>query len=136
MDSIYHIKVSGIELSQYQDQYLLVVNIANRCGFHYQLEDLIEFDQKAGRTVIAFPSNSFHQHDEVCGIQKVPFFIGEEVKVNGEDAHPLFLYLQKSARGFFFQKRIMWNYTKFLIHPGGKKIERFSPLRSVGSILE
>lgn len=56
--------VSGKEilLEQYKEKVLLVVNIASKCGFAFQLEELQALYEKyrnRGLEIIGFPCNQF-----------------------------------------------------------------------------
>ena len=50
-----------------------------------------------------------------------------KIKVNGEDADPLYSYLKDAARGLMGSKRIKWNFTKFLVGKDGKVLKRYGP---------
>ena len=50
----------------------------------------------------------------------------EKIDVNGENAHPLYKFLRKEAKGIFSDK-IKWNFTKFLIDSQGNIIKRYAP---------
>ena len=50
-ESIYDIKINSlagqpINLSDYKGKYILFVNVASKCGFTGQYEDLLHFDGK------------------------------------------------------------------------------------------
>jgi glutathione peroxidase len=47
------------------------------------------------------------------------------VRVNGQDAAPVYKFLKASKPGFF-GSRIKWNFTKFLVGKDGKVIERYA----------
>ena len=66
--------------------------------------------------------------------QGLTFPVYDIIDVNGEKAHPLFIYLKAHAKGAFNQERILWNYTKFVVFPNEEKIKRFSPLTSIQSL--
>ena len=50
----------------------------------------------------------------------------ELVKVNGDEAHPLFKLLTDETKGVL-GKRVKWNFTKFLVDRDGKVIKRYGP---------
>lgn len=54
-------------------------------------------------------------------------------KVNGDDALPLFKYLTTEVPGVG-QKRIKWNFTKFLIDQEGHIVKRYAPTTSPSKI--
>ena len=127
------------DLSYYDNQVLLVVNTASRCGLTPQLAELEVLYKKYRKhrvSVLGFPCNQFlyqepGNHQEIanfCQLNfRVSFPLFHKVKVNGSDAHPLFQYLKKQAPGFMGSSSVKWNFTKFLVHPDRKQIRRFSP---------
>ena len=142
--SIYDFKATDIlgqerELSAYKGKVLLIVNTASKCGFTPQFEGLEamykELHEK-GLEVLGFPCNQFAQQDkgsdsEIAGFcmknYGVSFPMFSKIEVNGDNAHPLYQYLKKEARGILGTQKIKWNFTKFLINQDGKVIKRFAP---------
>ena len=127
-----------INLKDYQGKVVLIVNTATRCGFTPQyegLEALYEKYKKDGFVILDFPCNQFlaqapgsgEQIHSVCQLKygtKFPQF--EKIKVNGKDAHPLFVYLtSQNEEGKI--KKVKWNFTKFLIARDGTFLKRFEP---------
>ncbi len=49
-----------------------------------------------------------------------------KVDVNGDDAIPLYRYLQKQESGVLGDK-IKWNFTKFLVDIDGNVVKRYAP---------
>ena len=84
-------------------QVLLVVNVASQCGFTPQLKELEGLYQRyrdRGFTVLGFPCNQFGRQspesaEAFCAFGEQQFGVSfpllEKVKVNGSDAHPLFV---------------------------------------------
>ena len=48
-----------------------------------------------------------------------------KIDVNGEKAHPLYVYLKKEKSGFLGTEAIKWNFTKFLIDRKGNVVKRY-----------
>ncbi|UYG07244.1 glutathione peroxidase [Halomonas sp. M4R1S46] len=129
-------------------QVLLIVNVASKCGFTPQLRDLERLYRRyrdRGFTVLAFPCNQFaHQAPETaqafCAFGEreygVTFPLMEKIKVNGADAHPLFVELKRAAPGVFGTGMIKWNFTKFLVGRDGRVIRRFSPRDGAEVLIE
>lgn len=127
-----------IKMSQYQNKFILVVNVASRCGFTKQyagLEKLYETYKDKGLIILAFPCNQFAgqesgEIEEILSFCKlnygVTFPIFNKIKVNGKEAHPLFNYLKESLPDIL-GARIKWNFTKFLIDQNGNPLKRFAP---------
>ncbi|MGX4645469.1 glutathione peroxidase [Holzapfeliella sp. JNUCC 80] len=126
-----------INLSDYKDKVLLIVNTASKCGLAPQLETIEQFYQDykdKGFAVIGLPSNQFHQEleddqetSDYCQRHYgVTFPMTKKVKLNGDDAHPLINFLKdKSGKG-----AIKWNFTKFLVGKDGELIHRYAPMTS------
>jgi glutathione peroxidase len=132
------IKQNKVSLSDYKNKVLLIVNTASKCGFTPQYEGLEKLHQKyhdQGLEIIAFPCNQFGKQEpgsakeiaEFCDLNyKTSFSVMSKVKVNGDDAIPLFNYLKKEAPGFAGTTSIKWNFTKFLVNKQGQVIKRFA----------
>ena len=131
-------KGNEVELKQFQGQVILVVNTATRCGFTPQydgLEALYEKYKDQGFVILDFPCNQFlaqapgtgEEIHSACVLRfgtKFPQF--EKIKVNGKDAHPLFVYLtSQNDEGKI--KKVKWNFTKFLIGRDGSFLGRYEP---------
>lgn len=141
--SIYDIEVTQIngnkqQLSDYRDKYMVIVNTASQCGLVGQLEDLEELYQafkEEGVVVLGFPSNQF-MNQEPLGNEEIQTFcettynvsfpLFEKIDVNGDSAHPIYQYLVKETKN----KKIKWNFTKFLVAPEEASITRFAPTTS------
>ena len=127
-----------VSLKQFEGKVILVVNTATRCGFTPQyegLEALYEKYQDKGFVILDFPCNQFlaqapgtgEEIHSACVLRfgtKFPQF--EKVKVNGKDAHPLFVYLT-SQNAEKKVNKVKWNFTKFLIAKDGEFLQRFEP---------
>ncbi|WP_447529469.1 glutathione peroxidase [Vreelandella sp. TE19] len=122
-----------------QGQVLLVVNVASQCGFTPQLKELEALYQRyrdRGFTVLGFPCNQFGRQspegaEAFCRLGEerfgVHFPLMEKVKVNGPEAHPLFVQLKGQAPGLLGTQMIKWNFTKFLVDRDGQVVARFGP---------
>lgn len=162
-------KGKEVSLKEYSSQVLLIVNTATKCGFtpqYEELEKLYEKYRSQGFTILDFPCNQFGQQapgtdesiHEFCKLTygtEFPRF--KKVKVNGEDADPLFKFM-KEQKGFagwdmnhpiahilddmlskddpdYKEKSdIKWNFTKFLISKTGRVAARFEPTESIDNI--
>jgi glutathione peroxidase len=144
MTSVYDFSaktLSGEEkaLADYRGQPLLIVNTASKCGFtpQYQgLETLHERYAGRGLAVLGFPCNQFGAQEpgdaaeiaNFCSLTyDVDFPMFAKIDVNGPEAHPLYRYLRKAARGLLGSQRIKWNFTKFLIDRNGHPVHRYAP---------
>ena len=130
--------IDGIErqLVDYKGNVILVVNTASQCGFTPQykgLEDLYRTYVERGLVVLGFPCDQFgHQEpgdeEEIATFCErnfgVTFPLFAKVDVNGRDAHPLYQWLRSEKSGMVGNK-IRWNFTKFLIDPEGRVVNRY-----------
>ncbi len=125
-------------LEAYTDKVLLIVNTASKCGFTPQYKGLEVLHQKykdQGLVVLGFPCDQFaHQEpasdaeiQNFCLINfGVSFPVMAKIEVNGAKAHPLFVELRKRTKGLLGDA-IKWNFTKFLVSPGGEDVQRYAP---------
>ncbi|MGQ0501908.1 MAG: glutathione peroxidase [Panacagrimonas sp.] len=142
--SIYDFEALAIDgtprsLADFRGKTLLLVNVASKCGFTPQykgLEALYRQYRDQGLVVLGFPCDQFgHQEpgDEneirnFCSLNyDVSFPMFAKIKVNGDDAHPLFKYLKKEQGGVLGMDFIKWNFTKFLVDKSGAVVKRYAP---------
>ena len=104
-------KGKDVSLKEYANEVLLIVNTATKCGFtpqYDELEKLYEQYHSQGFEILDFPCNQFGQQapgtdesiHEFCKLNfgtEFPRF--KKIKVNGEDAEPLYKFLQEQ-KGF------------------------------------
>lgn len=148
--SVYDFKVKDINghdvpLSQYQGKFLLIVNVASKCGFTPQykgLEDLHR-ELKGKVEVLGFPCNQFGKQEpgneeeikNFCSLTyDVTFPMFAKIDVNGPQADPLYEFLREEKPGFLGTEAIKWNFTKFLINGQGQVVKRYAPTDSPESI--
>lgn len=132
--------LSGKEVSmrEYEQNVILIVNTASKCGLTPQyegLEKLYKTYKNQGLVILGFPCNQFGNQEpgnekeikQGCLLNYgVSFPMFSKIDVNGDNEHPLYTYL-KSQKGGFFGSKIKWNFTKFLIDRKGNVVKRFSP---------
>jgi glutathione peroxidase len=133
-------------LGEYRGQYVLIVNVASRCGFTPQytgLEKLYRELKDRGVVVLGFPCDQFgHQEpgDEAeiksfCALKyEVSFPMFAKIEVNGPNTHPLYQVLKHEAKGLLGSEAVKWNFTKFLIGPTGEVIKRYAPSTTPAAI--
>ena len=143
MTTIYDFSAEKLEggeqsLSDYQGKVLLIVNTASKCGFTPQFEGLEKVFQKyraQGLVVLGFPCNQFAGQDpgnnseigEFCQRNYgVSFPMFAKIDVNGSEAHPIYKFLTKEAKGILGTESVKWNFTKFLVGRDGNVIDRFA----------
>ena len=128
-----------VDLSKYQGKVVLVVNVASKCGFTPQYEQLQALHEKygpEGLAVLGFPCNQFKAHEpgtaqeiqEFCRINfGATFAMFAKIEVNGEGACPLYKHLTSLDTKPKGPGKIDWNFEKFIIGRNGKVVARFAP---------
>ena len=130
--------VSGneINLTDYKNKVVLLVNTASYCGFTKQYDDLQKLWLKYkndGLIVLGIPSNSFNQekdtNEEVKNFCEVNFNITFPMTsiydVKGDNAHDIYLWASKNYGGKAIPK---WNFYKILINKSGKIEKTYSSM--------
>ena len=142
--SLYDIPINSLtgqpgKLAEQKGKVALIVNVASKCGPTPQyegLEKIYEQYRDRGFTVLGFPCNQFLEQEpgtpdeiaEFCQVNYgVQFPIFEKIDVNGDDKHPLYAELEKTADDEGHSGDIRWNFEKFLVDGDGKVVKRFSP---------
>ncbi|MEI7745997.1 MAG: glutathione peroxidase [Actinomycetota bacterium] len=129
-------------LGDYAGKALLLVNVASKCGLTPQYEQLEEIQQRYGAqgfSVLGFPCNQFmgqepgspEEIQSFCSTTYgVTFPLFEKIDVNGDERHPLYEELTKTADAEGEAGDITWNFEKFLVSPEGEVLARFRPQTS------
>tara|TARA_B100000674_G_C37158110_1_gene609607 strand:- start:15 stop:524 length:510 start_codon:yes stop_codon:yes gene_type:complete len=134
------INISGelINLNNFKNKIILIVNTASYCGFTNQYNDmqkLWEKYQSAGLIVIGFPSNSFNQEKnnnkdvkEFCEVNfNINFPITTITDVKGENAHEIYKWARNNHGSSAIPK---WNFHKILINKDGIIEETYNSFTS------
>ena len=130
--------VSGnkLDLKEFKNKVVLLVNTASYCGFTKQYDDLqFIWDKYKEKNfvVLAVPSNSFNQekktNDEVKEFCKfnfnITFPITEISEVKGDLAHPIYKW---AIENYGSSAKPKWNFHKILINRDGKVVDTYSSL--------
>jgi glutathione peroxidase len=121
-----------VNLCDYADRAILVVNTASKCGFTRQFEKLEGLYKKyndKGLMVVGFPTNDFKQElatnkeiGEFCLLTyNVGFPMVEKTSVTGAAADPLYKQLNEATG-----QPPKWNFHKYLITPGAQQVYSFN----------
>ncbi|TDQ54950.1 glutathione peroxidase [Actinorugispora endophytica] len=122
-----------------QDQLLMIVNVASKCGNTPQysgLERLQEGYAYRGFSVIGVPCDQFAGQEPgtaeeirlFCAMTYgISFPLLEKTEVNGPNRHPLYAELTKARDSRGLAGDVEWNFEKFLVAPGGRVLDRFRP---------
>jgi len=123
-----------IQLSNFKNKVLVVVNVASRCGYTPQYEGLqmlwSNYKNK-NLVVIGVPTNNFKQepgnNKEIKDFCETNFGINfpmtEKINVIGKDAHPFYKWAKKNHGIGAIPK---WNFHKIVIGKNGKVIDTFA----------
>ena len=135
----YDFKFNGIEgnsinLKDYENKVIVVVNVASRCGFTNQYEDLQTLwsnYREKGLVVLGVPTNNFKQEPgsnkeikDFCETNfNINFPMTSITEVKGENSHELFKWAEKNYGKSAIPK---WNFHKILINKEGKIEETYN----------
>ena len=123
-----------IKLSNFKNKVLVIVNVASRCGYTPQYEDLqILWSNYKNKNlvVIGVPTNNFKQepanNKEIKDFCETNFGINfpmtEKTNVIGKDAHPFYKWAKKNHGIGAIPK---WNFHKIVIGKNGKVVDTFA----------
>ena len=133
---------SALNLSEYKDKVIVVVNVASQCGFTNQYEymqKIWEKYQARGIVMLGVPSNDFGKqepgsNEDIKNFCEAKFGISfpmtEKVSVKGTDAHPFYIWARKNHGNSAIPK---WNFHKIIIDKKGKVAETFSSITNPSS---
>ena len=118
-----------IDLNQYKDKTILIVNVASKCGFTKQydgLQKLYDKYREKDFIVIAIPSNQFGgqepgTNEEIKNFCEtnfnITFPITDKVDVKGDNSHEIYTWAKENYGKSTVPK---WNFHKILINKNGK----------------
>ena len=139
--SIYEIQIMDInnnliKLSEFKGKYILVVNVASKCGFTPQYKDLETLYNKYSNklVIIGVPCNQFggQEPGSEAEIQSfcannynVSFLLTKKANVRGKNIHPLYRWLTNKELNGKFGTTVKWNFQKYLIDTKGNLVNYF-----------
>ena len=129
--------ISGdeIDLSEFKGKTVLLVNVASRCGFTKQYDDLQKIwntYKNKGLVIIGMPSNQFGSQEpgtneeikEFCEVNfNITFPMTSKVNVKGDNAHDIYKWAKENFGNSAVPK---WNFHKILIDKNGKIHDTFA----------
>jgi len=123
---------NNFPLSQLKGKKVMVVNVASKCGFtpqYEQLETLYKQYKDSNFVIIAFPANNFKEQEpgtndeikEFCSLNYgVTFPIMAKISVKGDTIAPIYQWLTQKSLNGFDDSSVKWNFQKYLISKYGK----------------
>ena len=126
-----------VDLSKYQGNVVLMVNVASQCGYTPQYTGLQALHKKyagKGLRILGFPANDFGQQEpgtnaeisEFCTKNYgVEFDMFSKIVVKGSGQAPLYRFLTSKQTNPKFGGDVEWNFEKFLIGRNGEVIGHF-----------
>ena len=139
--SFYDLTINSIDgkemrMSDFKGKFVLCVNVASKCGYTPQYEDLEKlYEQYQGKLVIVgFPCNQFlgqepgTSEEIVSFCQKnygVTFPLTEKIDVKGKNQHGVYQWLTQKSLNGVADGNVKWNFHKFLISPEGEWLAEF-----------
>lgn len=133
------IKGKPVNLSDFKGKVVLIVNVASKCGYtpqYEQLEQIYEKYKSRRFVVLGFPANEFKQqepgtNEEILNFctskYNVSFPMFSKIVVKGEGQAELYKFLTDSETDPDFSGEITWNFEKFLLDRDGAIIARYKP---------
>ena len=133
---------SPLNLSEYKNKVIIVENVASKCGFTKQYEDMQKIWEKyqaAGIIMLGVPSNDFGNQEpgssqEIKNFCEAKFGITfpmtEKVSVKGENAHPFYKWAKENYGKSAVPK---WNFHKIIISKDGKIETTFASITNPSS---
>ena len=133
---------SKLQLSNFKNNVIVVVNVASQCGFTSQYEDMQKIWEKyqsKGIVILGVPSNDFGKqepgsNEEIKNFCEAKFGISfpmtEKVMVKGPEAHPFYVWARENHGKSAIPK---WNFHKIIIDKEGKINETFTSITNPSS---
>ena len=125
-------------LSQYKGKVVMIVNVASKCGYTPQYEQLEAVYKKyagKGFVILGFPANNFNgqepgTNEEIQTFCKskfgVTFPMMSKISVLGPDKAPHYQFHTEKPTAGDFAGEIGWNFNKFIVDRNGNLIARYN----------
>jgi len=127
---------NNIDINKYKNKVIIVVNVASRCGFTNQYEDLQKLwtnYKNKGLIIIGVPTDNFKQepgsNKEIKDFCETTFGINfpitEKTDVIGKNSHPFYIWARENYGKAAIPK---WNFHKIIIGKNGKVADTFASI--------
>ena len=135
--NVKNIDNNEINLENYKNKTILLVNVASKCGFtkqYSELQLLYEKYKDQNFIVLGVPSNEFGgqepgTNEEIKNFCEtnfnITFPITDKLNVKGENVHEIYSWAKKNHGNSSVPK---WNFHKILINKNGKIEDTFSSM--------
>lgn len=119
-------------LEQLKGKKVMVVNVASKCGYTKQYEQLQQVYAEYGGddfVIIGFPANNFMKqepgtNEEIktfCSVNYgVTFPMMSKISVKGDDQADVYKWLTSKELNGFEDSKVKWNFQKYLISADGQ----------------
>ena len=126
-----------VDLARYAGKVVMIVNVASKCGYTSQYEQLQELHEKysdQGLAILGFPCNQFlwqepgsaEEIQQFCRLNYgVTFDMFAKVEVKDKNASELYRFLTSLDTKPKGSGKIGWNFEKFIIDRNGFVVARF-----------
>ena len=138
--TLFDLKIDTIDgdelfLSNFKGNTILIVNVASKCGFtsqYNELQNLYELYSEKGLIVLGIPSNQFGGQEpetenkikDFCKTNfNITFPMTSKYDVKGNNAHPIYRWAKETYGKSAVPK---WNFHKILINKEGKVEDTFA----------
>lgn len=123
---------NSYSMSQLKGKKVMVINVASKCGFtpqYEQLEAIYKKYKDLGFIIIGFPANNFKEQEpgtngeikEFCMLNYgVTFPMMAKISVKGDDMAAIYHWLTEKSLNGFDDSSVKWNFQKYLIGRDGR----------------
>ncbi|CAI8266191.1 MAG: Hydroperoxy fatty acid reductase gpx1 [Bacteroidetes bacterium MED-G17] len=126
-----------VSMQDFKGKYILIVNVASRCGYTKQYKSLQSLYEKYQDKleIIGFPCNQFGWQEPGTSseIQSfcettygVTFTMANKVDVKGDKQDPIYQFLTNQVVNGKKDISVSWNFNKFLVSPEGDWLAHFN----------
>jgi glutathione peroxidase len=127
------------KMSSLKGKKVMVVNVASKCGYTPQYEQLQELYEKFGGDnfeIIGFPANDFLKQEPGTNAEiktfcstnfGVTFKMMSKISVKGKDMAPIYHWLTEKDKNGVEDSSVKWNFQKYLIDEEGKLVKVIPP---------
>jgi len=140
--SFYDLRAQTIEgeeflFSELKGKRVLIVNVASKCGYTPQYEELQKLHEQYGGEdfiILGFPANDFGFQEPGSEAQiksfcsknyGVSFQMMSKVKTNRSRGHEVYQWLCNKAQNGVEDAKVSWNFNKFLIDENGSWVAHY-----------